>query len=484
SLFLGLGAIPIYLIAKDKLKHNLLSLSFSFAYLLHPFLSRVNLFEFHEIALAPFFLLFSFYFLQKRSWLLYGLFCFLSLMVKEDVSLIITALGIYTFFKVNRKVGLITLLVGISWAYLSVGVLIPYIKVATGIGVQEATYSHFGRFGFGETPKEFIKNMFLKPEDTLRILLFLSEQKLATILLLILPVGILSIFSAEILIAFPEIMLHFLSTFSYQFFLGWQYSAPIIPFAIISSISGCSFLLKRWKITPFSLSVYILTVSFLSNYYFGMKLLTPITDRCYNPAFYDPNNHRTIFSISKEKLNEYSKIERKRKLFETLKKIIPKEKSISVLDNMFAHFSQRKSFVYLFPSYEEADYVVVNTYGVDEGWVQVWGSGEEIKKGLNRLLKDQRFQAFFTDGIGGGKIILFGKKEYKEEIIKNAQRLVKDNPFSPEAHFILSSVYFYTNNLKMAKSECEQALKIDPDNTSAKEMLNECKKILDKNSLD
>jgi tetratricopeptide (TPR) repeat protein len=293
----------------------------------------------------------------------------------------------------------------------------------------------------------------------------------------------LSIFSTVILIAIPEIILHLLSTFPYQFLLGWQYSAPILPFVIISSIFGSSFLLKSLKITYISLFIYILTASFLSNYYFGIKLLTPITDRCYNPTSYNPSNHRTILSISKEKLKEYQKIEKKIRLFETLKKIVLKERIISVLDNMLAHFSQRETFFYSFPSYEKANYVIINTYGVDEGWVQVWGRGEEIKKGIDRLLKDQRFQAFFTDEPGGGKIILFAKKEYKEEIIKNALGIAKANPFLPEAHFILGSVYFYTDNLKMAKKEIEAVLRFEPNNVSAKNMLEaiEQKISLDKN---
>lgn len=402
-------------------------------------------------------------------------------MIKEDVSLIISALGIYAFFRVSKKAGIITFLVGISWAYFSVGKLIPYIRAATSDGTQETSYGHFRRFAFGESLGDFIKNIFLKPENTLRMLFFLSEEKLATLFLLILPVGLLSVLSVIILVASLEIMLHFLSIFSYQCLLGWQYSAPIVPFAIISSIFGC-FLLKRWKITSFSLSVYILVASLLSNYYFGMRVLTPITDQCYNSAVYNPNNHQTIFSVFPEKLKEYYKMERKIRLFETLKKIIPKERTVCVVDNQLAHFSQRKTIFYSFPSYEEADYVVINTCGVDEGWVQIWGSGKEVKKGLDRVVKDQRFQVLFSDGPGGGKIILFGKKgkEYKEEIIKNTKRLVKDNPFSPEAHFILGSIYSYTDNLKMAKKEFEIALKLDPENRDAKQMLEECKKLLRK----
>ncbi|MEW6104598.1 MAG: DUF2079 domain-containing protein [bacterium] len=480
SLFLGIGAIPIFLIAKDKLKHNLLSLSFSFAYLFHPFISRVNLFEFHEICLAPFFLLFTFYFLQRRIWWFYFIFLFFSLMVKEDVSLITTALGIYSFFKINKKIGIITFIIGIFWVYISVSILMPYIKKETATTMVDSTYKHFGRFNLGKSPSEIIKNLIFNPQNISEVLFFLANEKLATIILLILPLGLLSIFSPVILISLPEIILHFLSIFPYQFLLGWQYSAPILPFAIISAGYGCFILLKRWPHLAFSLSIYILIIAFLSNYFFGMKLLTPITDRCYNPASYNPDNHQVILSISKEKLKEYCKIKRKGNLFETLKKIVPNERTISVVDNIVAHFSQRKTFFYLFPSYEKADYVVINTYGVKEGWVQTWGSGEEIEKELDRFLKNQGFRVLFTDEPRGGRIFLFGRKNCKEEVIKRAEKLVKFNSSSQEAHFILGSVYFYSDNFERAINEFQKVLQIDLQNNQAKRYLEECKKVLDK----
>ncbi|MEW6103180.1 MAG: DUF2079 domain-containing protein [bacterium] len=472
SIFLGLGAIPVFLIAKDKLKHNLLSLSFSFAYLFHPFLSRINLFEFHEICLAPFFLLFTFYFLQRRVWILYFIFLFLSLMVKEDISLIITALGIYSFFKQNKKIGLITFTIGILWAYLSISVLIPYIRKATETGGGKVTYGYFGRLGLGESQGEIIKNLILKPQNTLKRIFLPGKEKLATIILLILPPAFFSILSLEILIALPEIFLHFLSPWSGQYLLAYQYSTPIIPFAVISGIYGCLWL-KR--LNPFALAILIFTTSFLSNFYFSFRGLN-ISPQ--NPDFYvklyNPDNHKTILSIPTENLKKYYQIKKTRLLFESLKKIIPENTPVCVQDNLMTHFSQRRTPLDYFPNYDLSEYIVFNTYGFGE-WVIHWESLEACNKGLASLLKDNRFKIFFRDNPGYGGIAIFGKKEREEEIIENAKKVVKENPKSTYSHFILGSVYFHTNNHKKAKKEFETALNIDKQNTFAKDMFEQCK---------
>jgi uncharacterized membrane protein len=469
SLFLGITAIPIYLIAKDKLKHNLLSLSFSFAYLFHPFLSRINLFEFHEIALAPFFLAFTFYFLQRKSWFFYFLFLFLSLMVKEDVSLIIIGLSIYTFFKVNRRVGIVTFLMGISWAYLSVKVFIPYIRVVTGSGTSEEIYGYFGRYTLGSSPEEIIKNIITKPQQILKMLFLPCNEKSATLFLLFLPSGLLSILSPTILLTFPEILLHFLAPWSAQHLLFFQYSAPIIPFAIISGIYGSSFLLNKRpdlaKNLSLGFTLCIISLSIFSNYYFSHETLYA-TQELYLS--------KSLLSFPKrEKIKTYYQKEfvSGRRLFECLKKIVPKDVSISLQDNLMAHFSERLNPLYLFPDFKDAEYVIFNSYGLRGVWTALWSTTQEgYNEGLSALFQDERFQIFVRDDLNGGNILLFGRKEKSQEIIKKAEDLVESDP-SPETHFILASIYFHTDNLKEAKKEIEVVLRLDPENIEAGQML-------------
>ncbi|MBU1599534.1 DUF2079 domain-containing protein, partial [bacterium] len=334
------------------------------------------------------------------------------------------------------------------------------------------------------------KNLILKPQTTIKMLLLPINEKSATLILLLLPLGLLSIFSVVMLIALPEIILHFLASWATQYLLLWQYSAPITPFAIVAGIYGCSFWFKKKPQFVKNLSVgfifYILASSILSNYYFGVQAINPaFSSPSYYIKLYDPNNHRSIFSFPKERLKIYLQTEKNRRLFETLKEIIPKDVPISAQDNLLAHFSQTNAQIYVFPEFKDAEYVVLNTYGSSGDWMTLWGEFEEYKKGIGTLLQDTRFQVFFRDELEGGGICLFGRKTHKEEIIKRAEKLVESNPSLPEAHFILGSVYAYTISLEKAKAEFETALKLDPENTYAKQMLEAIEqKIIDKDSLD
>jgi uncharacterized membrane protein len=415
SLFLGLGAIPVYLIAKDRLKHNLLSLSFSFAYLLHPFLSRINLFEFHAISLAPFFLLFCFYFLIKERWALYYIFLFLSLLIKEDVSLIIAALGIYTFFKINKKAGVITLLIGMLWAYLSVCVLIPYIRETAGV---EAKYGHFGRYTLGSTPSEIIKNLVSNPQNTSKMLILPMNEKAGTLVLLILPTGFLSILSPAILISLPEIILHFLAPWTSQYLLLWQYPAPILPFIVVSGIYGCWRILRKHKSLSNAFGLYIFVISILSNHHFSTPAFNEIEHRSLLIPSYNPRNH-AFFSFPKEKVKIYYQTQEERERFGVLKRLIPKDAPVSVQDNLLAHFSHRER-LYAFPDFEEADYVLFNTYGFKEFGGGIWEDADKSREGLELLNTDPRFFLFFKEE---GKMALFVKKEKKDEVVENFRRL-------------------------------------------------------------
>jgi tetratricopeptide (TPR) repeat protein len=220
---------------------------------------------------------------------------------------------------------------------------------------------------------------------------------------------------------------------------------------------------------------YILIASFLSNYYFGT--------RAFNPTFsssYNLENHCTIWSFpSKELLKKYYTTKREREMFERLKEIIPKNKTLSVQDNLLSHFSERNVSIYGFPAgFKEADYVLINNYGFNEGWFVIWTGHEECGKAAKNLFENPEFQVFFKYELVGGGIFLFGKKNYREEIVENAKRLVKSNPSSPEAHFILGSIYLHTNNIKEAEEEIGIALKLDPNNIHTKQILEAIKKLL------
>jgi uncharacterized membrane protein len=102
SFFLGLTAMPVYLIAKEVFKNRNISLIISGAVLFNPILWNINIFEFHVLPVALPLLLFTFYFYKKKNFKLFVLFIFLSLLVREDVSLMVLMLGFLPFLEIKR----------------------------------------------------------------------------------------------------------------------------------------------------------------------------------------------------------------------------------------------------------------------------------------------------------------------------------------------------------------------------------------------
>ena len=140
SLLLGLGALPIFWLARDHLRSNLGGLALALAYLLLPAMGWANLTGFHSLSLTTTFLLFAFYFLQKRSYLGFLIFALLSLASREDASLFIALMGLYVLIvQKERKVGIWTVVASLGWFLLTTLLIIPYY---TYCGTLEV-FSHY-----------------------------------------------------------------------------------------------------------------------------------------------------------------------------------------------------------------------------------------------------------------------------------------------------------------------------------------------------
>ena len=107
SVIIGFSAWPIYLITKqifqNHKKRELISFSVAALFLLNPFIENANLFEFHLLPFALFFLLWAFYFYLKNNFWVYGLFLFLALLVREDVSLVVFMFSFLPFLDLSFK---------------------------------------------------------------------------------------------------------------------------------------------------------------------------------------------------------------------------------------------------------------------------------------------------------------------------------------------------------------------------------------------
>ena len=148
ALFYVSGAIPLYLIALEKLQAKNYAIWISLIYLLYPVAMTAVLFDFHGDTLAMPLFFFAFYFLEKKRMIPYSIVVLLILACKIYIVLPVLVFGIILFVMKKYKDGLITVFLAIAW-YASLNVFRAYYLGGGAVenaGIQAAGYatSYFG----------------------------------------------------------------------------------------------------------------------------------------------------------------------------------------------------------------------------------------------------------------------------------------------------------------------------------------------------
>jgi len=266
AIVVGLGALPLYWLARDALSnqrisesanqqapppvsqvallptpYSLLLIVFPLAYLLFPALEAAVMYDFHAVTLAPTFLLFAFYFgLKRRPWP-FSLFVLLALASKEDMGLTVAMLGLFVIIVWRRwRWGAMTALVGLVWFALAVFVIQPRFS-PTGGNIQADRYAWLG-----DTPLTMMRTIVRRP-----IMVWdhvWREANLPGYLAgLLLPTAFLSVFAPLAwLAALPSLAVNLLSDNSFTWRLeDFHYAAPIVPFVMIATVYGAQ-RLSKW----------------------------------------------------------------------------------------------------------------------------------------------------------------------------------------------------------------------------------------------
>jgi uncharacterized membrane protein len=234
TLSLGLGAWPLFLLAKRKLGPSW-ALFVSGLYLFYPPLAYINLFEFHPAAFSAIFLLFMLYFYYSERFLPFILFMCLAMLCQENIPLCVAALGIYScILRRHLRWVLAPIASGLLYFLLAVKVLVPYFNKNT---LQFLLlYSHFG-----STYSEIFLRLLLHPFLTLRIIL--QPHKLYYLMQLFGPLSFVPFLSPAALIpALPFFLQHLLSNRVNEVTIYFHYAAELIPFIFVAFIFG----LKRF----------------------------------------------------------------------------------------------------------------------------------------------------------------------------------------------------------------------------------------------
>ena len=226
SAAIAAGAIPVFLYGRRRLGSEWWALIGAGTYLLHPAVGWTNLENFHPDAFLGVFVGFAIYAALERKWRLYVVFVVLSLLVKEDVSLVIVPLGIWVAIRRDRRIGLLTVFG--SLAFMAVAMFVV-MRSLIGVPTRNGWRIPFGGVrGLFDTaftnPTRLVEH--LRSDDRPWYLV----QMTAPFAWLFARLPDVALISA--LVLFTNI----LSTFWYQYQIDYHYSLIAVPALSIGTV--------------------------------------------------------------------------------------------------------------------------------------------------------------------------------------------------------------------------------------------------------
>lgn len=325
SILLSLGAVPIYLCGREILGRRVGCL-IGTLYLLYPSLHGVNLYDFHEVAFIPFLLGMAVFGLttEKKSLMLF--FAFLSLLVKEDISLIIMMMGIIGLYKTrskpfNERWQYIALIImGLSTLLFFYAVIRPLFSSA-GIATQ---YNFLAQYA--DPIGNFSSN---------------NEYRVAYLLQTFSPLIFLPLFSPlNFAISIPALCELLLPYPRFYFNIHSHYSASLIPILFISMIYGLYALKSTRFIRRHNLYVAIL---------FFMTISSIFCSIWYSPAGYQIKIIQNMDSFPLDEHREY---------LNQVLSVIPENASVSTQWNLLPLLSNRRELQ--LDDIEKSDVIVID----------------------------------------------------------------------------------------------------------------------------
>ena len=234
SAAIGAGAIPIFLYGRRRLGSEWMAFVGGLVYLVHPAVGWTNLENFHPDAFLGVLVGCAIYGALERKWRVYGVFVVLSLMVKEDVSLVIVPLGIWVALRRDRRIGQITILGSIGFMFTAMYVV---MRGLIGVPTRNAWRLPFSQDGDStfRGAARLVETAVTNPTelaDHLR-----AENRPWYIWQMTTPFALLFLRLPSVaLISGLVLFTNILSTFWYQFQVEYHYSLIAVPALAMGTI--------------------------------------------------------------------------------------------------------------------------------------------------------------------------------------------------------------------------------------------------------
>jgi len=331
ALAIGVGALPVFWLARKHLGSQRTAAGFALAYLLYPATGWLTLNEFHPVALATPLLLFAFWFLDENRLVAFALCAVAASACKEEIPFVIAGFGVW--YAVSRRrwaVGGAILVLGVAWAAVATTVVIPHFNH----GESSDFYARYSEVG--GSPRGIVKTAFTHP-GRLADAAFTSRDA-HYVLQLLWPLAFAPLLAPLVLVAaLPELAVNLLSAVPTQTSIHFHYTAGVISPLIVAAVLGA----RRLGGRSLALAALLVAVALVGNYRLGpIPLWRDVPGgQHYQAEATDVTAHDRVATRAL--------------------KLIPSGAVVSATNSLGAHLSARKR-VLSFPFLQDATWIAAD----------------------------------------------------------------------------------------------------------------------------
>jgi uncharacterized membrane protein len=263
---LGLGAVPVYLIARDKFQQEWMGLVFALVYLLYAPVQWISWAMFHPEALVITPLLFAWWFATRARWGWYAAMVLVVLSTREDAALAVVMLGLVLLVQLRASpdrrrllaIGVGTSAIGLLWYLLATNVVIPHFN-----GGRVPFYVTFFYGDYGHSTVQIVGGMLRHPGRVVHDMV--QPDRLSFYHQLSWPVGWTYLANPlALLIAAPQMLASVIGSTPYARMIKYQYTSVMIAPIMIASIQG-AFVFWRFRVATYLLPAWLLGCSIVTN---------------------------------------------------------------------------------------------------------------------------------------------------------------------------------------------------------------------------
>lgn len=236
TVWMALGALPVWLLARDRLGNSWLGVALGAAFLLHPSLEWINWFQFHPDALTVTPLLFAYWLAGRRRWGWFAVAVAAALACKEDAALAVAVLGLLLLLRGERRAGLLTAAAGVSWFLIATDVIIPLAGGGTGPYYYQQFFP-----GFGNSPGAILGNLVFHPSRIVD--LATQPDRLTYYQQVLAPVAFLPLAAPLVLaVGAPQALVNVASGHALTHDARFQYTAIVLAAVFLATVEAIALL--------------------------------------------------------------------------------------------------------------------------------------------------------------------------------------------------------------------------------------------------